>query len=294
MSPSRVLRLLLCTALVLTLPLAAMAGDNPFRPSPPFKTAIIKYAYSGNQSGEATTYFKGDTRAEYKHLTTKVLGFGSEDNQIIITSPKRMTTIDLKKNEAFYTGNYMTYMAEEYDKLSPAEKKQVKKNAEAMGKNFMAMMGGKPQVSQGKFMGKPVDIVSAAGMTSYTWRGKNVVLKQKGSIMGVEMNMTATQISVGVPVPSSKLKPPAGITPQFNAEADQKQREMAHNIMNMLKDPNAANKQNQAMQDAQRQAAQAQAEAKTRQQQQGQQQGQEQQGDAVQQGLDAVKKIFKW
>lgn len=289
MSPSRVLRILLCAVFLLSLALPAAAGNNPFRLAPPFKTAIIKYSFSGSQNGTATTYFKGDTKAEYKDLATKVLGFTSEDKQLVITSPQRITTVDLKKGKATYTGNYLTYLAQEYDKLNPAEKKRVKKNSKAMGQNFMAMMGGKPQIRQGTYQGKPVDIMTAAGLTSYTWRGKQVVLKQSGSIMGMKINMVATDIAVGAPVPSSRLQPPAGVKPVFDQEQDQRQRQMAKNIMAMLKDPDAANNQAKAMQNAQRQAAEAQA-----QQPQGGQQDQEKQGDAVQEGLNAVKKLFKW
>ena len=278
--------------LVLTGGLPALAGDNPFVVPPPFKSAIIKYTYSGNQKGHSTVYYKGQVMAEHKQVETKVLGFGSEDKLITITTPKRVTTVDLNKNEASYTGNPMAYMAQEYAKLSPAEKKRVKKNAEDMGRNFMSLMGGQPKITKGTFLNRPVDIITTMGLTTYSWQGKHVVLKQQGSIMGMDMNMAATDVSVGVPVPRAKLEVPAGMTAVFNQEADQQQRMMAKRIMDNLKDPNFGKKQNQAMRDAKRQAAEAQAEAQR--QQQGQPQGQEQQGDAVQQGLDAVKKIFKW
>ncbi len=301
--------------MVLTLAWAspAPAGDNPFKLPPPFKSAIISYMFEGNQTGHSTVYYKGEVKAEHKTVATKVLGFGSEDQTIIITEPQRVTTVDLKKGKATYTGNYLTYMAQEYQKLSPAEKKTVKKNAEEMGNNFMAMMGGKPQIRQGTFMGHPVDIVSAMGITSYTWRDKHVVLKQEGGLMGMTMNMTATDIKTGVPVPSDKLKVPAGMTAVFDQQADQQQRDMAKRVMDMLKDPEFGKKQGQAMQDASRQMKQAQDQAQSAQEQAAQEQSRQAppaggesatppaqqeggsgQSDPVKDGLDAVKKIFKW
>ncbi len=289
MPAPRALSILLCLCLLLTLAAPVAAGDNPFQPAPPFKSAIIKYAFSGSQSGSATTYYKGDTKAEHKDLVTKVMGMSNQERQIVITQPQRITTVDLANGKATYTGNYLTYLAQEYEKLSPAEKKQVKKNAEAMGKNFASMLGGKPKITKGTYEGKPVDIVTVMGITSYTWRGKQVVLKQEGSVMGMQMNMRATSIQQGVKVPASKLAPPPGVKPVFDREADQRQRQMAKQIMAMLKDPNAASNQNRAMQDAQRRMAEERAKHP-----QSQQQDQDSQPDAVKEGLDAVKKLFKW
>ncbi|MCB2191964.1 MAG: hypothetical protein KQI62_10395 [Deltaproteobacteria bacterium] len=295
MRRKRVCLALTVVALILTWVLPAVAADNPFViKSPPFKSAIIKYKYTGTQQGTATVYYKGDVQAEYKQVATKILGIGSEDNTIVITEPKRVTTIDLEKNEAYYTGNYMTYMAQEYEKLSPAEKKRVKKNAEKMAGNFMAAMGGSPQISQGTFMNRPVEIVKTMGLTSYTWKGKRVVLKQDGSIMGMDMNMAATDIKTGVPVPADKLQPPAGIKPVFNQKADDQQRKMAKQVMDMLKDPDFGKKQDQAMQKAAQQQREAQQQQQAGENTSGQGQSQDKTSEAVQEGLNAVKKIFNW
>ena len=288
-------------ALILTWAFPAFAADNPFKLAPPFKSAIIKYTYSGTQKGQSTVYYKGSVKAEHKQVATKILGFGSEDNTITITEPQRITTVDLGKKEAYYTGNSMTYMAQEYEKLTPAEKKRVKKNAEEMAGNFLAAMGGgKPEIKQGTFMNHPVEIVTVMGLTSYTWKGKHVVLKQEGGIMGMQMNMVATEVKTGVPIPAEMLQPPAGIKPVFNQEADDQQRKMAKQVMDMLKDPDFGKKQGQAMsqaQDAQKQAAQqrqaAQEQAGKETSAPAQQDGGGQ-ADPVKEGLDAVKKLFKW
>ncbi|MCF8044027.1 MAG: hypothetical protein K9K65_11025 [Desulfarculaceae bacterium] len=276
-------------ALILTWAFPAFAADNPFKLAPPFKSAIIKYTYSGTQKGQSTVYYKGNVQAEHKQVATKILGFGSEDNTITITEPQRITTVDLGKKEAYYTGNSMTYMAQEYEKLTPAEKKRVKKNAEEMAGNFLAAMGGgKPEIKQGTFMNHPVEIVTVMGLTSYTWKGKHVVLKQEGGVMGMQMNMTATSIKTGVPVPSDKLQVPAGMKAVFNQEADQQQKDMAKRVMDMLKDPDFGKKQGQMpAQASQEQSQQAPASS-------GSSSDQEKQADPVKEGLDAVKKLFKW
>lgn len=305
-------------ALILTWVLPAVAADNPFViKSPPFKSAIIKYKYTGTQQGTATVYYQGDLRAEHEHTATKVMGIGSENNTITITEPQRITEVNLDEKKAFYTGNYMTYMAQEYDKLSPAEQKQVRKNAKDLGGDVMAAMGGKPQVRQGRFMNRPVEITTVMGMTSYTWKDKHILLKQEGSIMGMKMNMVATDIRTNVPVPAAKLQVPPGIKAVFNKEADQQQRQMAKQFMAKLKDPNFAKKQSQALgqaqaarqQAAQEQAAQPQEAAHQAQQSapaQGSTQKQadksasdqgsalDQAGEAVQEGLNSVKKLLNW
>ena len=276
-------------ALVLTWVLPVVAADNPFViKSPPFKSAIIKYKYTGTQQGTATVYYQGDIRAEHEHTATKVMGIGSENNTITITEPRRITEVNLDEKKAFYTGNYMTYMAQEYDNLSPAEKKRVKKNAKDMGGDFMAAMGGKPKTRQGRFMNRPVEITTVMGMTSYTWKDKHILLKQEGSVMGMKMNMVATDIKTNVPVPADKLRVPAGIKAVFNKEADQQQRQMAKQFMAKLKDPDFGKKQSRMpAQASQEQSQQAPASGDSS-------SDKEKQGDAVQEGLDAVKKLFKW
>jgi len=236
---------LMSTLVVLLLmSVPVLADDNPFQYKSPFKSAIIKYKYSGSETGESEVYFLGDKKAEYKQTSTKVMGVSAgKSNTIIITSPDKVIIVDLDKARARSTGNPMTYMAEEYNKLSAAEKKQVRQNSEEAGTSMMnSFMGGKPETRSGTFLGKPVKIVTMGGFTTYTWEDKGVVLKSSGSMMGIKTDMEATGVQVGVSVPSSKFKVPNGIEVVFDQEADQQQRQMVRHMITSLKDPEFGSK----------------------------------------------------
>jgi hypothetical protein len=234
--------LISCLALGLGMAWAtgASAAENPFiLKKPPFKSIIVDYKMTGSTNGTSRLYLKGDTRAKHTDAVTKVFGMTNKDKKIDITKPKTVIHVDLVKKEATETGNPMYYMAREYEKLSPSEQKTVRKNAEHMGANLAAgfTQGGKPEVKKGKYMGKPVDIVTVMGFTSYSWTKAAIPLKIEGSMMGVSINEAATDIKTNVSLPSDAFEVPGGITVRFDKQADQKMREMARNWIEMLKDP---------------------------------------------------------
>ena len=218
----------------------AGAAENPFLLKKiPFKSAIIDYKMSGSSNGAAKLYLKGDLRAKHTDAVTKVFGMTNKEKKIDITKTRTVIHVDLIKKEATETGNPMYYMAQEYDKLNPAEQKTVRKNAEHMGASIASGLtgGGKPEVKKGTYKGKPVDIVTVMGFTSYSWTKAAIPLKVTGSIMGVSINEEATNIKTNVSMPGNAFKVPGGIKVRFDKQADQKMREMARNWIDMLKDP---------------------------------------------------------
>lgn len=256
----------------------ALAADDPFTIKLPFKTAIIKYTLEGNTSGSQVTYYQGRAMATHTKSVTKVLGMSSDSNTIVIADPKRVVTVDLKERTARATGNMTTYLAEEYAKLSPAEKATVKRNAESMGHNFaQAIMGGKPRTSTGAYLGRPVTITKIGDSTIYSWKGYQVPLKSSVRMMGITAETTATSVKTGVAIPAEAMRVPAGFKVVFDKEADRQQRAMAKRIIAKLKDPNAS---------AQSGAAGAEdAPAKS---------GGSGAGEAVDQGVRQLKKLFSF
>ncbi|MFZ5585060.1 MAG: hypothetical protein ACOZHQ_03930 [Thermodesulfobacteriota bacterium] len=233
----------LSALLLLALMAAApgLAADNPFRPKLPFKSAIVKYELRGSEKGAATLYIDGDKSARHTDSNMTMMGMNHPKQSIQITTPEQVIEVDLIQKKASATGNLMTYLAQRYEKLSPAEQANVRKNAEKMGNAMMASFmggGGKPQIKEGVFKGKPVQIATVMGMTSYTWKDTPVTLKTEGAMMGVKVDEEAVDIKTDVSVPASALAPPAGIPVVFDKEADQMQRMMADNMLGMLKDPN--------------------------------------------------------
>ena len=224
----------------------ALAADNPFRPKLPFKSAIIKYEMRGSQQGKATLYIQGETSARHEESSMTMMGMKQARKGITITTPDKVVEVDLVAKKATATGNMATYMAQQYEKLGPAEQATVRQNAEKMGTALAGQfMGGKPQVKQGTFKGKPAQIVTMGGMTTYNWKDTPITLKTEGSVMGMRMDQEAVSIETDVAVPASALQVPAGIQVVFDQEADRMQRTMAQNMVNMLKDPQFESKMGQ-------------------------------------------------
>lgn len=233
-------QLILVLSLMLCLGggVAAAASDNPFILKYPFDSGIIEYKMDGSQKGTQTLYIKGDASARYTEAVSKMFGMTQKVRTIDITMPNEVIHVDLEEGKAMSTGNMMTYMAQEYEKLSPAEKENVKKNSEKVGAQMgQQFMGGKPETSEGTFMGKPVTITKAGSMTSYVWKDTPIVLKMQGSVMGMRTDQVATSIKEGAHVSASKLKVPDGIQVQHDPQADAMTRQMAKNMLDSLKDP---------------------------------------------------------
>jgi hypothetical protein len=132
-----------------------------------------------------------------------------------------------------------TYLAQEYDKLTPAEKAVVRRNAEKLGTTMMNQFaGGVPKIEQGVFLGKPVDIVTVMGVTTQTWKDAGIPLKSEGSMMGMKVSNVATSLKTDVGLPAGVFEAPAGIEVVFDQQADQVARMMAGRLMTSLKDPN--------------------------------------------------------
>jgi hypothetical protein len=239
-------RKILLALLLLSLPGMAFAANNPFMPQRPFGTAEIKYQLKGTESGTAVLYIDGQRSA--RHVDTD-FNFGGAKNpkkSITITTPDKVIEVDLIAKTAKATGNMTTYLAQEYEKLSAAEKAMVEKNAEKLGASMaQALAGAPPQISQGTFKGKPVEIVTVAGVTSHTWKEAGVTLKTQGALMGIKVDEEAVSIETGVAIRPGAFDVPAGIAVSFDKEEDQMQRQMAGATLAMLKDPQFESKRKQ-------------------------------------------------
>lgn len=236
----------LLALLLLCLPALAQAAGNPFVHQRPFTTAEIKYQLKGTESGTAVLYIDGQRSARHVDTSFNFGGMKETKKGITITLPDKVIEVDLIAKTAKATGNMTTYLAQEYEKLSAAERTMVEKNAEKMGASIsQALAGAPPQTSQGTFKGKPVDIVTVAGITSYTWKEAGVTLKTQGGLMGVKVDEEAVSIETGVTPKPGVFEVPAGIAVVFEKEEDQMQRQMAVATLAMLKDPQFESKRKQ-------------------------------------------------
>jgi hypothetical protein len=242
---------LLCLSL-LALPAMAAGQENPFVHKLPFQTAVIKYKLSGSEQGTSVLYVDGLRQARERDSSLNMMGMVQKRKALTITMPDKVIEVDLTAKTAKSHGNMQTYMAQEFEKLSPADKATVRKNSEKFG-GMMAqqVMGGKPETTQGTFLGKPVDIVTIGQFTSNTWKDTGITLKIKGTMMGMIIDEEAVSAETNVPIKSGLFEVPAGIQVVVDAQADQMMRNMAKSTLDMLKDPqfeaNMASGQNPMM-----------------------------------------------
>lgn len=219
----------------------ALAEDNPFKKKPPFKTAIIEYSMTGNEQGHATLYVEGLKQAQLSESSVSLKGWtGQVEKKALITTPERIIEVNISKKTARAHGNIQTYMVQEYEKLSAAEKVLARKNAEKLGAAMMTQFaGGLPKAEQGTFLGKPVEIFTFTGITIQTWKDANIPLKSEGEgMMGMKISNVATSVKTDVPLPAGVFEAPVGIEVVFDQQADQMMRTMAGEMMTNLKDPN--------------------------------------------------------
>jgi hypothetical protein len=77
------------------------------------------------------------------------------------------------------------------------------------------------------------------GMSSYTIHNTAVLLKMEGSVMGMDIKKEALSIDKGS-VDKKYFKVPANVKITYNAQADKMMKEQAHQIIQMLLDPDKA------------------------------------------------------
>lgn len=224
-------------------PVVVSAGkDLPWEKKLPFETATIKYAVHGMEEGEEVLYVKnyGKERASYRTTVTKMMGMTMQNSSVEIQTPEVIYSFDLQERSGVKSVNPQRYMNEEYEKLSSADKKKVKKNAEKLGGAFAE--GGTGAVEQNaiKILGYSCDKIAIMdGAAVYLIHDTDIPLKNVVSMMGMNMTMEATSIDTGK-VDDSFFQHPAGIVLEENAEADGMARVMAQKTIAMLKDPEAA------------------------------------------------------
>lgn len=222
------------------------AGDNPWERKLPFAGATLHYTLSGSQEGTEDKYIRdyGREMATYRKATTVMMGMKMVTDTVEIQDADWMYSYDLKENTGTKMTNPQKFMIEEYNKLTPAEKKQVQKNAEAMGTSFMKGMNGKMEQNVTKILGRDCDRTSVMGSTVYMLHGTPIPLKTEMDMAGMKMASVATSFLEGAPE-SRYFEHPAGIEAIHTSESDEMSRSMAVQMMAMLKDPDGVKKMNQ-------------------------------------------------
>lgn len=219
---------LLALTLSFILATTAWALENPWDRKLPFKNATINYKIDGQMKGSKTIYVTdyGRNSAEYSDTSMTVFGMTQKQQEIIITSPDWVFTIDLTNATGTKQANPNKYLKEKFAKLSASEKKKVIKNAEQTGIAMTGEMGGEVEKNAAKLLGYSCDKATIVGTTVYTISGTDLPLKIESNMMGVNMIETATGIDKGKPA-AAKFKVPSGIRIEHDPAADRMIKEQA-------------------------------------------------------------------
>lgn len=230
--------MLVFTVVLLLMPGAVLAVDNPWEKKLPFKKATITYSLGGMQNGTETLYIRdyGRETASYTKSETKMLGMTVVTEEVEITTPDWVYSYDITEGTGFKSTNPQKYMIEEFNKLSKKEKKQVVKNAETMGVTMTEGFGGKVEKNAEKILGYSCDKMTAMGTTVYTIHDTQIPLKTEVNMMGMKMNIIATEFKKGK-ADSKFFEHPKGIQAEMDQESDAAVRTLARETMIMLKDP---------------------------------------------------------
>jgi hypothetical protein len=219
-------------------PFLAAAAENPWEKQLPFAAASIHYQLSGSQEGTEDRYFRdhGRETATYRKAVTVMMGMKMVHDTVEIQDADWTYTYDLQEKTGTKSTNPLNYMTEEYNKLTAAEKEQVRRNAETMGASFMQGMNGKVEENVTTILGQSCDRTSMMGTTVYMIHGTAIPLKTETAMAGMKMASVATSFDEGN-VDDRFFQHPAGIEVVHDREADEMARNMAAQTMAMLKDP---------------------------------------------------------
>lgn len=219
-------------------PVLAAAAENPWEKKLPFAGASIHYQLSGSQEGTEDRYLRdhGRETATYRKAVTVMMGMKVVHDTVEIQDADWTYTYDLQEKTGAKTTNPLKYMTEEYNKLTAAEREQVRRNAETMGASFMQGMNGKVEENVTTILGQSCDRTSMMGTTVYMIHGTAIPLKTETAMAGMKMASVATSFDEGN-VDDRFFQHPAGIEAVHDREADEMARNMAAQTMAMLKDP---------------------------------------------------------
>lgn len=183
----------------------------------PFKSAKVVYKKTGMTTGTETLWIAdyGRTQVRESKLTTKAFGFSNTDESVVITTEDTITSINLKTNTATTMANPAKGFRESMKNKSDAEIEQFKKQMMGMSAQLTGEQEYKP-IGTEKILGKKCEIYSMSmmGGTSKVWTWANLPLKTETAMMGNNLLDEAVELEVGVKIPKSKLKVPAGVTVQ--------------------------------------------------------------------------------
>ncbi|MEN8137862.1 MAG: hypothetical protein ABFR62_05470 [Bacteroidota bacterium] len=166
------------------------------------KSGKVVYKYEGKASGTKELYFDnwGMKEAQLDNMTIEVYGMTQKTNNLVILDNKEVSVINLNTKKAYKSDSNEILKLQ---KINP-EEKDLAKLSEQMLKD-----AGGNKLPNENFLGKDCDVWDIHGVKQYSWKG--IPLKIEITIMGMDIKMTATEISTDINIPSSKFEVPKGV-----------------------------------------------------------------------------------
>lgn len=201
----------LLITIMLALPLISFGQDNT--PEAylkqglkryPQEKGMIEYQVSGHRVGTETLYFDsyGWREAKFKDATMEMFGMKTEEKQIEILQGAMQYNIDLKTN----TGSVM-----ENPLLKGLAEDAKDKNLSTIGEKMLIDMGGE-LTGEEEIAGKKCKVYKVESLATTAWVWEGLTLKTKSNFMGVDMEMVAIKVDIGVDIPEEKFAVPDDVT----------------------------------------------------------------------------------
>ncbi|MFT5700173.1 MAG: hypothetical protein ACI8ZB_003044 [Desulforhopalus sp.] len=221
-----------------------VAEELPWERKTPFENATIIYTIDGVEQGEEILYIRnfGKEQARYLGSTTKIMGIAVTEKSVEFVDADYVYSYDLQAKEGMKRVNPQKYMAKAFDALTLEEKKQVQKNVTERGGFLTEGMAGAVEKNATKILGYACDKVDImGGGATYILHGTDIPLKTEVKMMGMKMITTVTSIDTGKVDPQYFIHP-KGIEAMVDAQADAMAEAMGQQVIDTLKDPEAAKK----------------------------------------------------
>jgi hypothetical protein len=207
-------------ALLITAALSARltAQQNPFQMSAGnVKSALIEYTLSGDQVGTEELAISNGRRATHTTATTHVFGKDVKTDRLDIATPDSLYTIDLAKHEGYGVPSQSGVMADEYSKLSAADKQRFQTNTQGIAGIFAQSfgLGALSQSSargQETVAGQSCDDHSFGSLSFCSLTGApGIPLRSESEVLCIHTVQEATSAVINGPVPTDRFQPPTGI-----------------------------------------------------------------------------------
>lgn len=234
---------------------AKTSTDNPYIDNYPFNSAIIEYHGKTEYGSHAdpddleiyksteTIYIKEDKILRVNKTLETDTDNGKEqviDENTTLITPSYIYSMDMRKGEGTKTDNPKKYGAEEYEKLTPAERKAFQERLDVRGIISLDLKGLGKKIGSEKLLGKTCDIyeygeklaergidqiIQGAPPPTYSktwvWREAKIPLKVIREQLDYRSEFTATKIKENVDIPESKFGVPDDIKMTYDEDSSE-------------------------------------------------------------------------